>query len=364
MEAEFLAEDTIAGETITMQDIATFQTKYKEKNQHLEMVDAGQAYLQEEREVEEWDCETILTTYSTLDNHPALLKEKNSKYKAHRSGFSIRKEREDNRSESLSAVPGGREALTRAAYVGAIGREEDTSGIGVMAPRRIVLGGKLGLPEGYGTLQGKKGRGGEGDDSDSISVMSGTSKFSVSTRGSRARSAGTGSDGQQMIDLRLPYQHVSDSGSVSSGRSGQGKNAQNANTGAHTNHRRATSRQQMRIDNMRSDLYTLDETGISLVPGQGYGGRIEEEGDEDEDGDDDSKSAASELASAYSAWTLQSRKDETKEEKKARKLAAKETQKAKRVNKKAMRGVYKEESANVVSRLSKQTHDNVSVFKY
>jgi hypothetical protein len=33
----------------------------------------GQEYLREEREYEQWDCETILTTYSTLDNHPSVI---------------------------------------------------------------------------------------------------------------------------------------------------------------------------------------------------------------------------------------------------------------------------------------------------
>jgi protein LTV1 len=33
----------------------------------------SQEYLREEREQEQWDCETILTTYSTLDNHPSVI---------------------------------------------------------------------------------------------------------------------------------------------------------------------------------------------------------------------------------------------------------------------------------------------------
>lgn len=37
-------------------------------------IETCQAYLQEVREEEEWDCESILSTYSTLDNHPTLIK--------------------------------------------------------------------------------------------------------------------------------------------------------------------------------------------------------------------------------------------------------------------------------------------------
>ena len=34
----------------------------------------GQAYLKDVVVREQWDCESVLSTYSTLDNHPTLLK--------------------------------------------------------------------------------------------------------------------------------------------------------------------------------------------------------------------------------------------------------------------------------------------------
>jgi len=37
-------------------------------------IETCQEYLKEVREEEEWDCESILSTYSTLDNHPTLIK--------------------------------------------------------------------------------------------------------------------------------------------------------------------------------------------------------------------------------------------------------------------------------------------------
>ena len=40
----------------------------------IEALLATQVYLQEEEARDEWDCETILSTYSTLDNHPSLIK--------------------------------------------------------------------------------------------------------------------------------------------------------------------------------------------------------------------------------------------------------------------------------------------------
>ena len=55
-----------------MADIAALQTTKFDKNRHDELIDC-QEYLREEKEVADWDCETVLTTYSTLDNHPSLL---------------------------------------------------------------------------------------------------------------------------------------------------------------------------------------------------------------------------------------------------------------------------------------------------
>lgn len=37
-------------------------------------IETCQEYLKEVRIEEEWDCESILSTYSTLDNHPTLIK--------------------------------------------------------------------------------------------------------------------------------------------------------------------------------------------------------------------------------------------------------------------------------------------------
>lgn len=48
-------------------------------------IETCQEYLQEVRVDDEWDCETILSTYSTLDNHPTLIKDTNAKFKKYRS---------------------------------------------------------------------------------------------------------------------------------------------------------------------------------------------------------------------------------------------------------------------------------------
>ena len=39
-----------------------------------------QSYLREERPEELWDCESIISTYSTLDNHPSVIKVRTCPY--------------------------------------------------------------------------------------------------------------------------------------------------------------------------------------------------------------------------------------------------------------------------------------------
>ena len=87
-----------------------------------------QEYLREglEREPEQWDCESILSTYSTLDNHPTVIGAPtggNSKGK--------RKNRLDRERNS---------------------RNSDTSTLS-----RIMLTSKLGIPRGYGAASTAKG---------------------------------------------------------------------------------------------------------------------------------------------------------------------------------------------------------------
>jgi hypothetical protein len=52
-----------------------------EKNDKVEDVINSVAYLKETKVYEEWDCETIISTYSTLDNHPTLVKDPKTKFR-------------------------------------------------------------------------------------------------------------------------------------------------------------------------------------------------------------------------------------------------------------------------------------------
>ena len=89
-----------------------------------------QEYLAEEREEEHWDCETILTTYSTLDNHPSIIKDtNNSKNRKKR----IEKKPKPIAGEASSVASKGKTSITEV--------EASTP------TRKIILAGKLGLPK-------------------------------------------------------------------------------------------------------------------------------------------------------------------------------------------------------------------------
>ena len=60
-------------------DIRKALTVFHEENEEVKEIETqkyfqSQEYLRHETVREEWDCETILSTYSTLDNHPTVIK--------------------------------------------------------------------------------------------------------------------------------------------------------------------------------------------------------------------------------------------------------------------------------------------------
>lgn len=123
-----------------------------------------QEYLRERREEEQWDCETILSTYSTLDNHPSMISADRSRQKRRvYKGRGRARGLEDDDSaggsvaassyqgtqysnKSQSAIPGGR------FYSKGQLRSMDSGG--GRAAKKIVLAGKHSLPLGFG-LAGK-----------------------------------------------------------------------------------------------------------------------------------------------------------------------------------------------------------------
>ena len=340
-----LREAMVGDQLISMADLAAFKSSQFEKNRHDELASC-QDYLREEREENEWDCETVLSTYSTLDNHPKLLREpRGSKYTQYKSRFQVQQEREQAESEEVAAVEGGREALTKLAYQapradGGVGRPDRPQ------PARIVLAGKLSLPEGYGGDAKTRRRRNDGaDDEHSVS-----SRFTVKSSATGIISVGTAKSGSgASVRLRMPQP------------------APQAAIGSRSHLRTETrfglttlAEETAHADSNRSRLTgRKEEPLISPAP-------VDDDKSDDEDSnEEDEERRESDEETGYTQWTRASRKAETPEEKKARKAAAKEEQRIKRLNKKALRTVYKEETEKVHrAEGRKQTTDHVSVFKY
>jgi len=91
-------------------------------------LETSQEYLREqmERERPDWDCETILSTYSTLENHPSVI-----------------------------GAPAGKNKPRRRRPAGGDGSSVASGHSKKMPePQRIILTSKLGIPRGYGLSSG------------------------------------------------------------------------------------------------------------------------------------------------------------------------------------------------------------------
>jgi len=108
-------------------------------NERPEDVFHCQAYLREEKILEEWDCESVLSTYSTLDNHPSVIKDSKG-FRPHRSRFVIATEHADEKRRQMLLST---ETKLSNHHLDATFDVNETA-------KRIELGGKLMLPKGYG----------------------------------------------------------------------------------------------------------------------------------------------------------------------------------------------------------------------
>jgi len=357
-----LREQMLGDKLINMTDIAQFKTRQLEKEKHDELVDC-QHYLQEVREEAEWDCESVLSTYSTLDNHPNLIKEpKNSKYKHHKSRFQIKQEQSIAESDEISAVQGGREALTKLAYQaskeeGGVGRPDK------MQPARIVLAGKLSLPEGYGGDSKTRRRKDDGSDDQSVS-----SRFTIRSNATGQMSVGSAvSGGGTSVRLRMPqsasHSSVSKSHQRSETRFGLSSVSEEQQRPMYASAERGAASTTIPVFGPSRETHLTDEEmekRSKMLGGDGSG-----DVGEDDNADVGEEAEDSDEGTSYTQWTRASRKAETAEEKKNRKANAKEEQKIRRLNKKTLRSVYKEENDKLhKADGNKQKTDHISVFKY
>lgn len=121
------------------------------RGEHKE-IESCQEYLRDVVEREEWDCESILSTYSTLDNHPALIKTPSRSVRS-----------SSGKSEAASTATSNQTWVSEGghAYKGKIRPQKvydkpktytmpsAAGGSASSQTARILLTGRLQLPEGF-----------------------------------------------------------------------------------------------------------------------------------------------------------------------------------------------------------------------
>jgi hypothetical protein len=301
-----------------------------ESSVHDKEIETCQEYLQETRIDDEWDCETILSTYSTLDNHPTVIKDTNSKFKKYKSRYAKEMDAiEDRKSRGTgsiasiaSSILGGGGAGSVSSIAASLRRQNHSSSGSSMKssheqqpvstvvvidkvhsatrlrqaalspsstpqPSKIVLAGRLNLPEGYGPGSLKPRKRDEKD-----------------RKGATARATKGGS-----------LEEIAE----------------------------------------ESSEENEDEKSVD-----GH----EDEDDDDDEGDDKNTEYSSEQkqGKGHSSSRL---KMETSAEKKARKSQVKEENRRKRLEKKELKTMFKVEGSKLTrSAASEQSTDHVSVFRY
>lgn len=287
----------------------------KKKNLHKE-IELCQEYLQEVRIEEEWDCESVLSTYSTLDNHPTVIKSSNAKFKPYKNrhvqtlededasmaggGASVSRKslssRMSNVSQQHRTIVSNRSVVHAQAAADFPSQPSSATGSEQTSqPGRIVLSGRLSLPVGFGP-------------SDSVEC---DNKYANKPNRSRNRI-------EDRIDMIIS----------------------------------SSERQLANIKEEPEDDEEEEEEGEKRKTGDSD----ENDGDdEDDDGE-----------SVFTSMTNRTgRRTETAEQKKARKRQVKEERREKRVSKKELRTAFRSEGTRLIQCVGReQSTDHVSVFKY
>ena len=291
---------------------------------------------------EEYDCESIISTYSTLDNHPSVIKEKGSAgYKPYKSRHSKLAEAEaaiaaagagafmklgtDQAGSESSALSG----YSVKGYLAGVPLQGAADGGGRAPTKMIVLKGKLGLPEGYGPVHHRRRQGAD----DSSTVSSG--------------GAGAGAAPSAAMST-LALSSAPSSSSSAAGWAGRGAG---------------------RGKKFRGTLLAgVKEEGDGDSDGDGgcaAEGRVDAGSGDDEEDDDDSDGSDDDEGTITSTASTARLRGETPEQRKARKALVKEEKRAKRATKKQLKLAYKDEFCRqILISGRQQSLNNTSVFKY
>lgn len=131
-------------EQVVLDDVV--RDKTKRGDDAIEDLMKSQTYLSEERVEDEWDCESVLSTYSTLDNHPKLIKEPGAGFRPRSNRYTRSVEAQYNGDGASSMLSGS--SSTRNVTTNKVGTLSMTRNIAIGSGKaeKIILKGKLGLP--------------------------------------------------------------------------------------------------------------------------------------------------------------------------------------------------------------------------
>lgn len=276
-----------------------------------------QEYLRQEKVREEWDCESILSTYSTTDNLPTVLgdgrsnggRHRKARFAAHNAPGTL-----SSVSAMLSAAPpasfmhsnGNSNGISRSIQQGAAGAQQKSG-----APPKILLSGRLNLPEGFAPREIRQ------------------------------------QQQQQQQQLHIKQQLHSSASSVTSTSSMFLSSTTNTVPAVDNKKTKSSS-----ASKSQSNSDTKKKKGLDKVDEDS---EEEEEEDSEEDDEGDAKDTS-----------VRRRGRETAEERKARKAQLKEERRRKRGSKKQLKETFKQESGKVSRALGKEgaSTEGVSVFRY
>jgi len=291
-----------------------------ESTVHDKEIETCQEYLQETRIDDEWDCETILSTYSTLDNHPTVIKDTNSKFKKYKSRYT----------KEMDAI-----------------EDRKSRGTGSIASiASSILGGPGSISSIAASLrQSSSGGGGSSmkvNHAQSISILNDSSNLPAGTKLSKSVASSPSNTQPRKIVLagRLNLPEGYGPGSLKP--------------------------RKKRDEKDRKDSRSLRRGGLEEIVEESSEGSEESiDGLEDEDDRSTAEYSSEHKQGKGRSCTGSRLREESSTEKKARKSLVKEEKRRKRVDKKEVKMMFKAEGSKLIrSVASEQSTDHVSVFRY
>ena len=315
-----------------------------ESSVHDKEIETCQEYLQEIRIDDEWDCETILSTYSTLDNHPTVIKDTNSKFKKYKS----RHAKEMDAIEERKSRGTGSIASIASSILGGGGGAGSVSSIAASLRRQNSSSSSSGGGGSSSSMKGSR-------EQQSLSTVVVIDKTHGGTKLRQAASSPS----------MTPQPTPPPSKIVLAGRlnlpEGYGPGSLKPRKRDEKDRKGATTARATRgggLEEIAEESSEESDDVDESVDGH--------DDDDDDDGDDDKNTEySSEQKQGKGRSGSRLKVKETAVEKKARKSQVKEENRRKRLEKKELKTMFKVEGNKLTrSVASEQSTDHVSVFRY